>query len=91
MNTAIVSKKGWVVIPKEIRERYGMQPGTKVAIVEYGGIISLMPLPEDPIEAAWGMLKRPKGVPSLTEELIEEHRREVARDEALFRELESNV
>ncbi len=84
MKTMTVSQKGWIVIPKEIRERYGIHPGTKVAIVDYGGGISLVPLPEDPIEAMKGMFTRPEGLPPLTQELIEEHRREVAHDEALM-------
>ncbi len=27
-----VSTKGWVVIPKEYRERYGLRPGTRVQL-----------------------------------------------------------
>ncbi|HEB65879.1 MAG TPA: AbrB/MazE/SpoVT family DNA-binding domain-containing protein [Chloroflexi bacterium] len=84
MNTVTVSKKGWVVIPKKIRERYGMRPGTKVAFIEYGGTIALVPLPEDPIEAAQGILQNGSGKP-LTEELLEERRREYEREEAKIR------
>ena len=84
MNTVTVSKKGWVVIPKKIRERYGMQPGTKVAFIEYGGTVALVPLPEDPIEAAQGFLRNGSGK-SLTEELLEERRREYEREEAKIR------
>jgi len=39
---------------------------------------------QDPIEAMKGMFTRPEGLPPLTQELIEEHRREVAHDEALM-------
>ncbi len=78
MKTAIVSQKGWVVIPREIRDRYGMQPGTKVAIVEYGGVVSLVPLPEDPLAAMRGFLK---GDRSLTQELLAERRRERAHEQ----------
>lgn len=76
-NIAIVSKKGWVVIPKALRERHGLKPGIRVAFVEYGGVISLVPLPEDPIDAFHGFLK---GGPPLTQELLEEHRRERERE-----------
>ncbi len=87
MKTVTVSQKGWIVIPEDIRERYGMHPGTRVALVEYGGGISLVPLPDDPIEAAQGFLKRGPNERPLTEELLEEHRREREREEAKMRRL----
>ena len=84
-NLVKVSPKGWIVIPKPLRERYGLKPGTEVALIEYGGALSLVPLPADPIEAMRGLFKRPEGAPPLTEVLLAEHRREIARDEALPR------
>jgi AbrB family looped-hinge helix DNA binding protein len=80
MATATVSAKGWVVIPKEYREKYGFKPGTKVQFIDYGGVLSIVPVPEDPIEAAYGMLKH-LGGPPLTQEIVEEHRRELEREE----------
>ncbi len=68
-----VSAKGWVVIPAEYRAKYGLKPGTRVSIVDYGGILSIVRVPDDPIRAARGMLK---GKKSLTNELLEEHRKE---------------
>ncbi len=88
MKTMTVSQKGWIVIPKEIRERYGIHPGTKVAIVDYGGGISLVPLPDDPIEAARGFLRdfpQEEDTTSLTEELLKERRQEYEREEAKIR------
>jgi AbrB family looped-hinge helix DNA binding protein len=78
MATVTVSKKGWVVIPREIRERYGISPGDKVHIVDYAGRIGIIPAMKDPIREARGMLK---GGPSLTEALLEERRREMDREE----------
>jgi AbrB family looped-hinge helix DNA binding protein len=75
--TAKVSSKGSVVIPAEIRKRYQIQPGDVLAFVDYGGQLSLIRVPGDPIAAGRGMLK---GGPSLTQELLEEHRREAKRD-----------
>jgi AbrB family looped-hinge helix DNA binding protein len=75
--TAKVSSKGSVVIPAEIRKRYQIQPGDVLAFVDYGGQLSLIRVPDDPIAAGRGMLK---GGPSLTQELLEEHRREQERD-----------
>ena len=78
MPAATVSKKGWVVIPQEIRERYGIKPGDKVQIVDYAGQIAIVPSMKDPIAEARGMLK---GTPSLTEILLEERQREREREE----------
>lgn len=78
MAIATVSGKGWVVIPQEIRERYGLKKGDKVHIVDYGGVVGIVPASRDPVAAGFGMLK---GGPSLTEELLEERRRELEREE----------
>ena len=80
MATSKVSAKGWVVIPKAIRKRYGIKPGDKVSFVDYGGTIYVFPVPKDPIKASLGMLK--KDGHSLMEEFLEEHRREQEREEA---------
>ncbi len=76
MDRVTVSAKGWVVIPARYRAKYGLKPGTQIQIVDYGGAISLVPVPADPIRAARGMLK---GKTSLTKALLEEHKKERAR------------
>jgi len=73
-----VSKKGWIVIPKEIRERNKIYPGDKVQVVDLAGRIAIIPMPEDPIATGLGMLK---GGPSLTKALLEERRQELEREE----------
>jgi len=78
MAIAKVSKKGWVVIPRDIRQRHGIRPGDKVHIVDYAGRIAIIPAANDPIAAARGMLK---GGPSLTKALLEERRWELEREE----------
>ena len=78
MYTAKVSAKGWVVIPKSIREKHGLKKGSRVQVVDYGGIVAIVPLPEDPVEALHGMLQ---GGPSLTEDLLAERERERAVEE----------
>jgi len=78
MYTAIVSTKGWVVIPKHLREKYGLKKGTRVQVVDYGDALALIPLPDDPVEALHGMLG---GGPSLTADLLAERAREQAREE----------
>jgi AbrB family looped-hinge helix DNA binding protein len=76
--TAIVSEKGWVVIPKAIREKHGLEKGSRVQFVDYGQILALVPLPDDPVEALHGMFA---GGASLTEELLSERAQERAREE----------
>ena len=68
-----LSRKGQILIPKRIRERYGMKPGQKVQILEHPEGIVIKPAPEDPIEAACGFLE---GEFSLTQDLLQEHEKE---------------
>jgi len=81
MSASVISAKGWVVIPKALRERYGLKKGRKVYFVDYGGVISLIPALDDPIEQAMGMFK---GGPSLTEELLRDRREELEHEEREF-------
>jgi len=86
MKEITVSQKGWIVIPKELREKYGLTPGTKVYIVDYAGRLTIVPAPKDPITEAQGFLKKypPKYAgPSIREELIAEHREEVESERTL--------
>ena len=73
-----LSSKGWVVIPAAMREKYGLKPGSDVQVVDYGGVLSLVPALKDPIQAGAGMLK---GGSSLTQAIVEEHRQERERDQ----------
>jgi AbrB family looped-hinge helix DNA binding protein len=72
----IVSEKGSVVIPAELRKKYNLHPGAEVTVVDYGGVLSLVPTRAKPIRQAAGMLK---GRTSLTRALLTEHRRERSR------------
>ena len=76
MTALTVSKKGWVVIPADLRRKYGMEPGSRVRIVDYGGVLAIVPGAEDPVRQAAGMLKSDK---SLTQILLSEHRAERER------------
>ncbi len=68
-----ISPKGQVLIPKRLREKYGVKAGGKVQIIEEIEGIMIKPVPDDPIIAACGFLK---GDFSLIEDLLEEHRQE---------------
>ena len=64
-----IASKGWVVIPAALRQKYNLTPGTDIEIVDYGGVLALIPQQEDPIEAGAGMLA---GRTSLTQALLRE-------------------
>jgi AbrB family looped-hinge helix DNA binding protein len=72
-----VSDKGWVVIPAELRKKYGLHPGAEVQVVDYGGVLALVPQLSRPVQDASGMLK---GRKSLTQALMAERRAERQRD-----------
>lgn len=78
MATIKISKKGWIVIPKEIRERNHLRPGDKVQVIDLAGRISVVPAMENPIQEIRGMFR---GGDSLTEALLEERRQELEREE----------
>ena len=78
MHTAKVSAKGWVVIPKALRDRHGLEKGSRVQIMDNGEMLAIVPLPDDPVEALHGMFT---GGPSLTEELLAERKQERMREE----------
>jgi AbrB family looped-hinge helix DNA binding protein len=73
-----VSEKGWVVIPKQIRERLGLKKGSKVDFVDLGGHVYFMPAIEDPIRYGRGLLK---GRLTMAD-YMEEKRKERAEEEA---------
>jgi AbrB family looped-hinge helix DNA binding protein len=59
-----------VVIPAELRRKYNLKPGKEVLIVDYGGVLAIIPQLDDSIDQAAGMLKSDK---VLTKILMEEH------------------
>lgn len=80
MATVTVSAKGWVVIPAEYRRKYNVRSGSEVEVVDFGGGMSLVPLLQDPVSEAQGMLKRGKGLAgALLAERIKERKREAVR------------
>ena len=77
--SAIVSGKGWVVIPKQIREKHGLTKGKKVYFIDWGeGIIHVMPAHDDPIG---GLAGRFEGGPSLVQALLKDRRQELEWEE----------
>ncbi|HJW74156.1 MAG TPA: AbrB/MazE/SpoVT family DNA-binding domain-containing protein [Thermoleophilia bacterium] len=55
METVTISPKFQVVIPKRIRERLGLHPGQKVAAIQYGDRVELVPV--KPLQQMRGFLR----------------------------------
>ena len=64
-----VSTKGQFVIPAEMRERLGIEPGTRIAVTLQGTRIVLEPVSEKLVDETRGILA---GGPSLSRLLKEE-------------------
>jgi AbrB family looped-hinge helix DNA binding protein len=79
MTKAIISPEGQIAIPKAIRERLSLNPGTEVALEVQGERVVMQRVA--PGTRDWrsmrGMLRNG---PSLTQALEEEHREELARE-----------
>jgi AbrB family looped-hinge helix DNA binding protein len=73
--TIKISNKGWVVIPSDLRKRYKLNPGTEVQIVDYGGVLAIIPIKKKPIDESAGMLA--DGGKSLLQALLEDHNQEL--------------
>ena len=71
-----ISNKGWVVIPAELRKKYNLHSGATVTLVDYGGVLAIVPALKKPIKQAAGMLQ---GGASLTKALLDEHKKERQR------------
>lgn len=94
--TGKVSSKGWVVIPKEIRDEMGLNPGDEVQFMLVPPFpnmkqdralyaLHMIRVPEDPVAVTQGMFKRKPGEPLMTQRLVEERRREAAEEERKIR------
>jgi AbrB family looped-hinge helix DNA binding protein len=77
MAVSAISTKGWVVIPAGLRKKYNLYSGRRVALVDYGGVLAIVPAMADPVEEAAGILK---GGPSLVEALLAERGQERDRE-----------
>jgi AbrB family looped-hinge helix DNA binding protein len=77
MSIAKISSKGWMVIPAELRKKYKLESGQYIRVVDYGGVLCLVPQLQDPIEEGMGSLQRG---PSLVDALLETRRQDKARE-----------
>jgi AbrB family looped-hinge helix DNA binding protein len=62
MNTVTLSSKYQLVIPRDVRERLDLEPGTKLTVIEKSGILYLVP--ERPLAELRGVARgtRRKGL-----------------------------
>lgn len=76
----VISSKGQVVIPAELRERLGLQKGISATWTEEKGRLVLTPITEKRLREIRGFLKPKPGAPSMFEELFAERQRERERE-----------
>ena len=76
MVTVKVSSKGQLVLPKSIRERFGIEPGDEVEIIEMGNELILVPIKKG--TKLRGLVKFDKPV----KDILDEARKEEAELEA---------
>jgi AbrB family looped-hinge helix DNA binding protein len=68
--------KGQIVIPAELRRKYGIKAGTKISVIDNGDAIVLRPVNEESLKRVQGRLKG-KGV---LKALMEERRKDAERE-----------
>jgi AbrB family looped-hinge helix DNA binding protein len=76
----VISSKGQVVIPAELREQFGLEKGTPVTWSEEKGRLVLTPITAQRLREIRGFLKPGPGEPSVFEALFEERERERRRE-----------
>ena len=76
----VVSSKGQVVIPSELRDQLGLGKGTPATWSEDHGRLVLTPVTERQLDEIMGFLKPTPGKPSMFEESLLERERERKRE-----------
>ena len=71
-----ISKRGQTVVPAAVRKRYHILEGDRLAWLDDGETIKVIPLPADPVRALKGIAKGE----SLVQELMKYRREERSRE-----------
>ncbi len=71
-----VTVKGQIVIPAELRRKYGIKAGTKIVIIDNDEAIILKPVNEESLKRLQGRLKGRGVLKSLLEERQKDGERE---------------
>jgi antitoxin PrlF len=58
MSTSVLSSKGQIVIPKEVRDKLGIEAGDRIQFIEDDGGFKIVPATRD-IKALKGIVPRP--------------------------------
>jgi AbrB family looped-hinge helix DNA binding protein len=77
---AVISSKGQVIIPAELRARVGLRKGTAATWTEEKGRLVLTPITIQRLREIRGFLKPAPGEPSAFEALFEERECERLRE-----------
>ena len=56
MDTSVVTVKGQIVVPVNIRRKFGIKKGTKIAFIEQHGKLFIQPLDKSYFESLAGVL-----------------------------------
>lgn len=78
-NTAKLDKSGRLLIPAEYRKALGVRAGDDIVVILEGDSVRLVSV-RQALHEARRLLKLPRRGRSLTDELIQERRAEVARE-----------
>ncbi|MBZ5665511.1 MAG: AbrB/MazE/SpoVT family DNA-binding domain-containing protein [Acidobacteriia bacterium] len=84
MRRTKINAKGQVTIPAELRERFGIEKGTRINWKEEQGRLVLTPMTERFIHGCMGILKPAPGEPSAFDELFAERERERKREDLKY-------
>lgn len=79
-----INARGQVTIPAELRERFGIEKGTRVSWSEKQGRLVLTLITERFLDDCRGFLKPAPGEPSAFEELFAERERERKREDLRY-------
>lgn len=63
-----MNEKGQVTIPARIRRSRGLRQGMRVALIEVGERIELLPMPEDPVRELIGLGEKLPGIEEIETE-----------------------
>ena len=76
----VISSKGQVVIPAELRQQLGLEKGTPATWTEEKGRLLLTPITERLLDEIQGFLRPRPGEPSMFEEHFNDRERERKRE-----------
>ncbi len=71
-----ISRRGQTVVPAAVRKRHHLLDGDRLAWIDDGETIKVIPIPADPVRALKGMAKGER----LVQELMKYRREERARE-----------